>query len=84
MHEEDAGLLWKHVQVRTGHVEARRSRRLVVSFVATVVNFEYAFSWKFSLDGSIKMEVNGRAVWGKGVGSGLRLLLRVVVSKLRV
>ena len=36
MHEEDAGLLWKHVEYRTNHSEVRRSRRLVLSFVATV------------------------------------------------
>ena len=43
MHEEDAGLLWKHVEYRNGHAEARRSRRLVLSFIATVVNYEYLF-----------------------------------------
>ena len=37
MHEEDVGLLWKHVDYRTGHSESRRSRRLVVSFLTTVV-----------------------------------------------
>lgn len=36
MHEEDHGMLWKHVEYRTGHSEVRRSRRLVLSFVATV------------------------------------------------
>ena len=36
MHEEDAGLLWKHVEYRTDHSEVRRSRRLVLSFIATV------------------------------------------------
>lgn len=36
MHEEDAGMLWKHVEYRTNHSEVRRSRRLVLSFVATV------------------------------------------------
>ena len=36
MHEEDTGLLWKHVEYRTNHSEVRRSRRLVLSFVATV------------------------------------------------
>jgi hypothetical protein len=41
MHEEDVGLLWKHVDYRTGHSESRRSRRLVISFLTTVVNYEY-------------------------------------------
>ncbi|PNH10594.1 Copper amine oxidase 1, partial [Tetrabaena socialis] len=43
MHEEDTGLLYKHVDFRTGHPESRRGRRLVVSHIATVVNYEYAF-----------------------------------------
>ena len=38
-----AGLLYKHVDYRNGHSESRRSRRLVLSFIATVVNYEYAF-----------------------------------------
>lgn len=41
MHEEDHSILWKHVEYRTGHSEVRRSRRLVLSFIATVVNYEY-------------------------------------------
>jgi Copper amine oxidase, enzyme domain len=47
MHEEDAGILWKHTEYRNGHAEVRRSRRLVLSFIATVVNYEYAFYWNF-------------------------------------
>ena len=35
----------------------RRSRRLVVSFVATVGNYEYGFFWYFYLDGNIQLEV---------------------------
>ena len=40
MHEEDAGILWKHMEYRDGTAEVRRSRRLVISFIATVVNYE--------------------------------------------
>lgn len=57
MHEEDAGLLWKHVEYRTGHSESRRSRRLVISCIMTVVNYEYAVYFYFYLDGSIEYEV---------------------------
>jgi primary-amine oxidase len=57
MHEEDDGILWKHTMVRTGHVEVRRSRRLVVSFIATVGNYEYGFFWYFRQDGSLEMDV---------------------------
>ena len=41
LHEEDAGMLWKHTDWRTGEVEVRRARRLVVSSVCTVENYEY-------------------------------------------
>lgn len=57
MHEEDYGILWKHVDWRTDHTEVRRSRRLVVSFVATVGNYEYGFFWYFYQDGTIQYEV---------------------------
>lgn len=38
MHEEDTGILWKHVEYRNGHNESRRSRELIISSIATVVN----------------------------------------------
>ena len=57
MHEEDYGILWKHVDLYGGRSEVRRSRRLVVSFVATVGNYEYGFFWYFYLDGNIQLEV---------------------------
>jgi primary-amine oxidase len=57
MHEEDYGILWKHVDWRTGHTEVRRSRRLVVSFIATVGNYEYGYFWYFYQDGTIQYEV---------------------------
>ena len=57
MHEEDYGILWKHTDWRTGHVEVRRSRRLVVSSVATVGNYEYGFFWYFYQDGTIQVEI---------------------------
>ena len=57
MHEEDFGILWKHVDWRTGHSEVRRSRRLVVSFIATVGNYEYGFFWYFYQDGTIEFQV---------------------------
>ena len=36
MHEEDYGILWKHVDLPSGRTEVRRSRRLVISSIATV------------------------------------------------
>jgi primary-amine oxidase len=57
LHEEDAGLLWKHTDDVTGTVEVRRNRRLVVNSMVTVGNYDYAFRWYLGLDGSIEAEV---------------------------
>ena len=57
LHEEDFGLLWKHTDWRTGQQEVRRSRRLAVSMIANVGNYDYGFYWYFYQDGSIQMEV---------------------------
>jgi primary-amine oxidase len=57
LHEEDSSLLWKHIDWRTNETEVRRSRRLVVSFVATVGNYEYGYYWYFQQDGTIECEV---------------------------
>ena len=57
MHEEDYGILWKHTDWRIGQTEVRRSRRLVISSVATVGNYEYGFFWYFYQDGTIQMEI---------------------------
>ena len=66
MHEEDAGILWKHVDWRLGTTEVRRSRRLVVSFIATVGNYEYGFYWYFYQDGTIQLEVKLTGVISNG------------------
>jgi primary-amine oxidase len=57
LHEEDFGILWKHTDWRTGQSEVRRSRRLSVSFIATVGNYEYGFYWYFYQDASIQCEI---------------------------
>jgi primary-amine oxidase len=57
LHEEDYGILWKHVDLVSNRTEVRRSRRLVVSSIATVGNYEYGFYWYFYLDGTMQLEV---------------------------
>jgi primary-amine oxidase len=61
IHEEDAGVLWKHVDPVAG-AETRRMRRLVVSFHATVANYEYLVYWRFHQDGSIECEVRATGI----------------------
>jgi primary-amine oxidase len=57
IHEEDAGILWKHWDHFSGASEVRRSRRLVVSSIHTVGNYEYGIFWYLYLDGSIQLEM---------------------------
>jgi primary-amine oxidase len=66
IHEEDDGILWKHLDWRTGLSEVRRSRRLVVSFIATVGNYEYGFYWSFYQDGTIQLEVKLTGIISNG------------------
>jgi primary-amine oxidase len=61
IHEEDSGVLWKHVDERTG-AEVRRARRLVVSFHVTVANYEYLVYWRFYQDGNIECEVRATGI----------------------
>lgn len=73
MHEEDDGILWKHWNFRTEHVEVRRSRRLVISFIATVGIYEYGFFWYLRQDGSIEMDVKLTGIMNIGaVGPGVQ------------
>lgn len=58
IHEEDFGILWKHTDRRLPHApEVRRSRRLVVSSISTVENYEYGFFWYFYQDGNVQFEI---------------------------
>jgi primary-amine oxidase len=58
IHEEDYGILWKHTDRRLPNApEVRRSRRLVVSSISTVENYEYGFFWYFYQDGNIQFEI---------------------------
>ncbi len=62
MHEEDYGILWKHWDWRTDHTEVRRSRRLVVSFIASIGNYDYGFFWYLYQDGTIESEVKATGI----------------------
>jgi primary-amine oxidase len=57
MHEEDDGIAWKHTDFRTDAVQVRRRRRLVISSIVTVGNYEYGFFWYLYNDGSIEYQV---------------------------
>jgi primary-amine oxidase len=57
IHEEDVGIAWKHTDDRTGRVEVRRLRRLVISSISTIGNYEYGLYWHLYQDGAIECEI---------------------------
>jgi primary-amine oxidase len=61
IHEEDDGVLWKHVDHQEG-AEVRRSRRLVISFHVTVANYEYLVYWRLYQDGSVECQVRATGI----------------------
>jgi len=62
MHEEDFGTLWKFTDWLRGDVTVKRSRRLVISSVATIGNYVYGFFWYFYQDGTIGVEVKATGI----------------------
>jgi len=62
IHEEDAGILWKHNESFNGSHETRRNRRLVVSFFVTIGNYDYGFYWYFGLDGTVELEAKATGI----------------------
>lgn len=68
IHEEDYGILWKHTDRRLpDNPEVRRSRRLVVSSISTVENYEYGFFWYFYQDGNVQFEIKLTGILSLGV-----------------
>lgn len=67
IHEEDYGTLWKHTNWRTENTEVRRNRRLVISFVATVGNYDYQFNWYFYQDASMEPQVRLTGINSNGL-----------------
>lgn len=62
LHEEDAGLAWKHFDFRSERTEVRRLRRLVVSSITTVGNYEYASYWYLYQNGTIEYEMKASGI----------------------
>ncbi|ODV85221.1 hypothetical protein CANARDRAFT_28502 [[Candida] arabinofermentans NRRL YB-2248] len=81
LHEQDAGLLYKHVNYRTNVPVVARKREFVVQTIATVANYEYALNVIFNQAGEIKIHVLATGIlstwpiekditvpWGTNVG----------------
>ena len=57
LYERDGGILWKHVDYVTAHNESRRARDLVLCYVDTQGNYDYALEWIFHQDASLEVQV---------------------------
>lgn len=57
VHEEDAGILFKHTDFRDDSVVVTRGRKLVISHIFTAANYEYCVYWFFHQDGTIQLEI---------------------------
>jgi primary-amine oxidase len=66
IHEEDTGIGWKHTQYLSGSIEVRRGRRLVISSLSTVGNYDYGFFWYLHTDGTIAYEVKLTGILSTG------------------
>jgi primary-amine oxidase len=66
MHEEDVGVLWRHIEWRNGQGEVRRSRRLVISSFSAIGNYDYGFFWYLYQDGTIEYEIKLTGVLSTG------------------
>lgn len=57
IYERDGGISWKHFDTVSGKNETRRARELVMFFVATIGNYDYAVNYVFKQDGSLEVDL---------------------------
>jgi primary-amine oxidase len=58
LYERDGGMMWKHYDIDRDYNESRRARQLVLGFVATVGNYDYALNWIFHQDGTLEFRAD--------------------------
>ncbi|WYZ39727.1 hypothetical protein EsH8_IV_000068 [Colletotrichum jinshuiense] len=62
IHEQDAGIGWKHTNYRTGRAAVVRSRELVLQSIITVSNYEYILMFLFNQAGEVTYEVRATGI----------------------
>jgi len=62
LHEQDAGIGWKHTNYRTGRAALVRSRELVVQSIITVANYGYIMAFMFNQAGEVTYEVRATGI----------------------
>lgn len=84
MHEQDDGLLYKHLNYRNNLVCSARQRVLILQTIATVANYEYVIEYVLDQTGGIDIKVRATGIlstspidddvvvpWGTIVGPGV-------------
>ncbi|KIV76854.1 hypothetical protein PV11_08709 [Exophiala sideris] len=62
IHEQDAGIGWKHTNYRTGRAAVVRNRELVLQSIITVSNYEYILAFMFNQAGEVIYEVRATGI----------------------
>ncbi|KAF5024439.1 hypothetical protein F66182_3525 [Fusarium sp. NRRL 66182] len=62
VHEQDAGVGWKHTNYRTGRAAVVRSRELVLQSILTVSNYEYILMFIFNQAGEVTYQVRATGI----------------------
>lgn len=57
LHEEDAGILFKHTDFRDESCTVVRGRKMIISQVFTAANYEYCVYWILHQDGVIQLDI---------------------------
>jgi len=62
IHEQDYGILFKHVNFRNGNSIVTRRREFVIQTIATVGNYEYIINFVFDQVGAITVQVRATGI----------------------
>ncbi len=61
---------WKHSDSSSQTKRSKRSRRLVISSIFTIGNYDHGFYWYLYLDGTIQMEIKLTGIVGVSAATG--------------
>lgn len=97
IHEQDAGILWKHTNYRTNRAAIVRRRELVIQSIITVSNYEYILAFMFDQAGQMEYEVRATGIlstqpidpgvsvpWGTVVHDGVLAAYHQHILSLRI
>lgn len=62
VHEQDAGIGFKHTNYRTGRAVVARNRELVLQSIITVSNYEYILAFIFNQAGEVDYEIRATGI----------------------